>query len=203
MSGARSRASTPADRAAAAAEVRQLRDALVGDFNTTFRGTYLFSGTRVDVQPYVGTARRLDLPGRCRDGAGRGRQGPARDRRVRRPRGRAGHRPGDVFTAMETLAVAIEAGDNAAIGTGIDALERAFERVAPAPGPPRRRRARRRRRLRPAARSCAWRPTPARQARGREHGRGHLRMNEAETAYRAALGAVGTAERLSLLDYLR
>ena len=29
------------------------------------------------------------------------------------------------------------------------------------------------------------------------------RMNEADTAYRAALGAVSSAERVSLLDYLR
>jgi flagellin-like hook-associated protein FlgL len=27
-------------------------------------------------------------------------------------------------------------------------------------------------------------------------------MNQAETAYRAALGAIGTANKMSLLDYL-
>ena len=42
--------------------------------------------------------------------------------------------PTNLFTVLDDLATAVEAGDSAAIGTAIDALERAFDRAAQAQG---------------------------------------------------------------------
>ena len=202
MSG-RGSTKQPAERAAAAAEVRQLRDALVGDFNATFRGTYLFSGTRVDVQPYVGVAGVYTY------------QGDSSSVQVEVDKnrlvtvaydGRAvaqGSESVDVFTAMETLAAAIEAGDDTAIGTGIDALEHAFERVSRLQG---RLGADERGVDAASAKLASLRlATDGRRSKLEDANMAEaiVRMNEADTAYRAALNAVGTANRLSLLDYLK
>src|SRR5262245_27504925 len=44
---------TASTRDAAAKEISGLRDALVSNLNTTFNGTYLFSGSRVDQAAYA------------------------------------------------------------------------------------------------------------------------------------------------------
>ncbi len=111
--------------------------------------------------------------------------------------------PVDVFTAMETLAVAIEAGNDTAIGTGIDALERAFERVTRLQG---RLGADERGVDAASAKLSSLRlATDGRRSKLEDANMAEaiVRMNEADTAYRAALSAVGTANRQSLLDYLK
>jgi flagellar hook-associated protein 3 FlgL len=109
----------------------------------------------------------------------------------------------DVFTAMNALANAIDAGDNTGISTGIAALQRAFDRAQRAQG------------------LLGSDETSVDAAKSRlaslrvsaEDRRSQLedvnmaeavsRLTQADTAYRAALGAVSSAERQSLLDYLR
>src|SRR5690606_38548893 len=51
--GARGTQVDDAARAAASAQIRSLRDAILGDINTTFQGTSLFAGTAVDQQAYA------------------------------------------------------------------------------------------------------------------------------------------------------
>jgi flagellar hook-associated protein 3 FlgL len=194
---------TAAERSAAAADVRQLRDALVGDINTTFRGTALFAGTRVDQQAYVAS------------GGGYTYQGDTAAVQVEVDRGRLvsvsydgqaiaqGSDPVDVFTAMETLAAAIEAGDDDAIGAGIAALDRTFDRVSRLQG---RLGADERGVDAATARLSALRlAADGRRSKLEDANMAEAitRMNEADIAYRAALSAVSSAERVSLLDYLK
>lgn len=194
---------TTAQRAAAAAEVRQLKQALVGDMNTSFRGTYLFSGTNVGVPAYVAA------------GSGYTYQGNATAVQIEVDRGRLvsvtydgqalaqGGDPVDVFTAMEDLAVAIEAGDDAGIGAGMDALDRTFDRALRLQG---RLGADERGVDAASARLSAMRlATEGRRAKleDADMAEAITRLNQGDTAYRAALSAVSSAERYSLLDYLK
>jgi flagellar hook-associated protein 3 FlgL len=190
-------------RMAAAERVRSLRDALVTDVNASFQGTYLFSGTNVEQPPYVQSGGAWTY------------QGNNSVTRVEVDRGRLvsvtldgqrimqGTDSSDLFTVLDNLATAIEAGDGAAIGTGLEAVERAFTRTQRAIGA-----------LgadEQGLDEAAVRVASLRQAA--EARRSTLedvnmaeaatRMSQADTAYRAALAAVSTAERQSLLDYLR
>lgn len=192
-----------AARTAAAERIRSLRDALATDFNTTFRGTYLFSGTNVDRPPYAQVGGVWTY------------QGNGDVTQVEVDRGRRvsvtfdgsriaqGSDPADVFTVLDDLATAVESDDSAGIEQGLAAIERAFERTQRAIGS-----------LGADEQSideATYRLASMRQSA--EVRRGHLedanlveaatRMSQADTAYRAALAAVSTAERQSLLDYLR
>jgi flagellar hook-associated protein 3 FlgL len=193
----------PTARAAAAEHIRGLRSSLVGDINTQFNGTYLFSGTRTDQAAYAQVGGVWTY------------QGDAQVVEVDIDNGRAvaisfngraiaqGSDTVDVFTALDQLAAAVEAGDNDAIGTALDAVGRAFDRTQRAIGS-----------LGADERSIddatLGRMTRRQAADVRRSAIEDVNMAEAltrlsqsDTAYRAALGAVSTAERQSLLDYLR
>jgi flagellar hook-associated protein 3 FlgL len=194
---------TAASRAATANQVRSLRESLLADFNTTFNGTYIFSGTAADSRTYELVAGAWTYQGNA----------DTTDVQVENGRlvsitfdGRAIAQGGDtkdVLTALDDLATAIEAGDGAAMTAEIDAIERAFDRTQRAIG------------------SLGADSVELDEARTRlstlrvaaETRRSLLedanmaeavtRLSQADTAYQAALAAVSTAERRSLLDYLR
>lgn len=194
---------TAASRAALAADVRGLRDSLVSDFNASYGGVYLFAGTSSTQPAYVQSGGTWNY------------QGNAETQQVEIARGRTvgvtlngqtiaqGSDPNDVFAVLENLALAIESGSSTAVQTELDALDRAFDRALRAQGSL-------------GADERAVYDASARAADlklAAEARRSSLedanmaeavtRMQQADTAYRAALGAVSTAERLSLLDYLR
>ena len=192
-----------AARSAAAERVRSLRESLVGDINIRANGSSLFSGTAADQPAYALVAGTWTYQG---DAA-------ATDVEVERGRtvavtfnGRQivqGSDATDVFTVLDDLASAIEAGDGTAIDAGLAALDRAFARTQQAIGS-----------LGADQRSsdeASVRLASMRQAANVRRGsledadlaESTIRLTQAETAYRAALGAVSTAERQSLLDYLR
>jgi flagellar hook-associated protein 3 FlgL len=190
-------------RAAAAEQVRSLRQALLTDVNSSFHGTYLFGGTNVDQPPYAQVGGTWTY------------QGNNTVTRVDVDRGRTvaitvdgqqiiqGSDPADLFSTLDALALAIENGDEAAIQAGIDAVERAFDRTQRAIGA-----------LGADERSLdestirlatLRRASEARRSSLEDVNMAEAatRMSQADTAYRAALTAVSTAERQSLLDYLR
>jgi flagellar hook-associated protein 3 FlgL len=194
---------TPASRAAAAERVRGLRESIVADINTSFRGAYLFSGTNADQPPYVQSAGAWTY------------QGTSAVSRVDIDTGRQvaitfngqqilqGTDSTDVLTALDALADALDAGDGAGIEAGVAAMERAFDRTQRAIGS-----------LgadeqgldEAAVRLAATRQAAEIRRAGLEDANmveAATRMSQADTAYRAALAAVSTAERQSLLDYLR
>lgn len=192
-----------AARASSAQTLRSLRQALVSDLNTTFNGNYLFSGTNSNTAAYAQVAGTWTY------------QGNADTAQVDVEAGRTvsvsfngqaiaqGSDTTDVFTALDTLATAVENGDNAGISTGLDALQRAFDRAQRAQ----------------ALLGTDEQGVDAAQVRlsalrtASDNRRSKLedvnmaeavtRLQQADTAYRAALGAVSSAERQSLLDYLR
>ena len=190
-------------RMAAAERVRSLRDALLTDVNASSQGTYLFAGTGVTQPPYVQSGGAWTY------------QGTNDVTRVEVDNGRSvsvtfngqqiiqGGDASDLFTVLDSLATAIETADGAAIQASLAAVERAFTRTQRALGA-----------LgadEQGLDEVTIRLTSLRQAA--ETRRSTLedanmaeaatRMSQADTAYRAALTAVSTAERQSLLDYLR
>jgi flagellar hook-associated protein 3 FlgL len=196
---------SPAQREAAAMALEGIRAALLDGFNTSFRGTYIFSGASSDTPPYQLNANGVDV-----DPYGGNAQEVAVDIGEERSvtvmfngetivqRGAAD----DLFANINAPIVAARAGDNDALGNGIVALKGAFERVSAAQG--------RvgiglnvvdveRNRLEQIRIAGIARLSQLEEANMAE---AISEMSQAEMAYRAALGAVSTGGRMSLLDFL-
>jgi flagellar hook-associated protein 3 FlgL len=201
--GARGSNVSSAARAAASAEVRSLRDAILEEINTEYQGSSMFAGTAVDQPAYARVAGVWTY------------QGNASVASVEIQRGQAvavtfdgqsilqGSDTANVLTELDALAAAIDAGDNTAIGAGIDAVERAFDRTQRAIGALG---ASERAVDEAALRLSSLKTTVETRRSSLEDvnlAEAVTRMTQAESAYRAALTAVSTAERQSLLDYLR
>lgn len=190
-------------RSAAIDTVNGLSQSLLADINSTFNGDSMFSGTATNAPAYAKVGGVWTY------------QGNAQTTQVEVERGQLisvnangqniikGSDSTDLFTALDDLATAITNGDNTAIGVSLDALNRAFDRALQAQA-----------RLGTDERSvddASVRLSALRVAA--ETRRSTLedanmaeavtRLTQADTAYKAALGAVSSAERLSLLDYLR
>jgi flagellar hook-associated protein 3 FlgL len=201
--GAQGSQANAAARASSAQTLRSLRDALLGDVNTTFNGNYLFSGTNATSQPYAQVGGAWTY------------QGNDTTAQVEVESGRTvsisfdgqaivqGSDSVDVFSALDALADAVEAGDNDGISTGLAALQRAFDRAQRAQGllgadeQSVDAATARLSTLRTASESRRSKLEDANMAEA------ITRLTQADSAYQAALGAVSTAERQSLLDYLR
>jgi flagellar hook-associated protein 3 FlgL len=191
---------TDQQRHALAQQIRGIRDNILLDFTGQYRGAYIFSGTATltppfskdasgTVQPYAGTSavQVLDIE---------------RSRAVEVTID-GGLVAGDLFPALESLATAIETENLPQVDAGIASLNAAFNRVTSAQtrvgitlgdleG--------HRSRLDAARRSADSRRSSLEDANLAE---AISRMQQAETAYKAALGALGTNTRVSLMDYLR
>ncbi|HWB16665.1 MAG TPA: flagellin, partial [Vicinamibacterales bacterium] len=190
-------------RDSAAQAIRGLRDSLVTDFNTTFNGTYLFSGTAVDQPSYAQVGGVWTYQGNADTAQVEVQHGQLVSTTVNGQAVAQGSDTTDVFTTLDQLADAIEAGDDDAITNGLSALDRAFDRTLQAQG-----------RLGAAENSvddATARLQVLRQAADTRRStledanlaESATKMSQADTAYRAALGAVSSAERQSLLDYLQ
>lgn len=197
---------SPAQREAAALALEGVRTALIDDFKTSFRGVYIFSGADSDVPPY-----QLNADGVTVDPYA----GSSREVAVDIGEDRAvtvmfdgetiaqGGAAQDLFADINDLIVAARAGDNDALGAGIDALKNAFARVTSAQG-------------RVGIGLNTVEVERSRLEEIRIAGLARLsgledanmaeaisEMSQAEMAYRAALGAISTGGRMSLLDFLR
>lgn len=202
---ARSTVLTATQREATAGELEAIRDAIFSDLNTKFRGTFLFSGAASTTQPYT------------RVGAGpiSAYQGSTTTTSVDVDRSTQiqvtfngdelarGTDASDIFQAMDALITAVRAADATGIDTGLQALERAFDRAV-----------QRQSRVGGSLRAIDDERTRLQALRlaGAQRLSGHedaniveaiSGMTQAETAYRAALGAVGNTARMSLLDFIR
>jgi flagellin-like hook-associated protein FlgL len=114
-----------------------------------------------------------------------------------------GSDPQDVLTTLDSLIAAIQAGTNpAAIQSGMDALKRAFDRATHAQtlvGIDEKSVDDTNVRLQGDRTAATTRLSADQDANMAE---AMTRMAQAQTTYRAALGAVGTASQMSLMDYL-
>jgi flagellar hook-associated protein 3 FlgL len=201
---ARGSVPTQAQRDAAAGELLAIRDALLSDISTQFQGTYLFSGSRITTAPFASTGAGIsayqgDSSSTVID------VGTSRTAALSFDGGAIfqGSDATHVLDALTTLAAAVKSGDDAGIGAGLDALKRAFDRAT-------------------SAQSSIGNNlkalddgriqiTTAKNAADRlaskvenvDLAEAATRLAQAETAYRAALGAFATIGRQSLMDYLR
>jgi flagellar hook-associated protein 3 FlgL len=194
----------PLSRTAASAKLATLRDSLAGDLNTQFRGTYVFAGSEAQSVPYTKDA----TTGVWSYGGDASPVSAAvgRNRSVTMTLdGQAiaqGADAADLFTELDALVIGVRDGDEAAIGRGIAALTRTFDRTVQAQS-------------RIGNDEASTSDGQAQLVSLRIAGVARLskdqdanmaeavtRMNQAQIAYQAAIGAVGKSSKLSLLDYL-
>jgi flagellar hook-associated protein 3 FlgL len=202
---ARGTTKTQVQRDAAATDLEGIRDTIFGDINTSFNGTYVFSGSASTVAPYT----------RAGSGPVSAYAGSASEMVVDIDQQRAvkiafdgqlvtqGTDAQDIFTEFDNLIAAVRAGDDAGIDAGMQALQRMFNRVSTAQGrvgADMRTIDEQKLRLSELRRASVKRLSSLEDTNMAEAITG---MAQADAAYRAALGAVNSVTRMSLMDYLR
>ncbi len=195
---------TPAQREAAAEELRSLREAVIEDLNTTFRGSFLFGGAAGSTKPFATTGGVVDPYA-----------GSTREVQVDIDRGRSvtvafdgstiaqGSDVTDIFAAFDQAAAAAVAADGTAMGDAFDAMGRAFDRATrtqSSVGASIRAVADHKQRLSDASLASGTRIASLEQANMAEAISG---MQQSEVTYEAALAAAARTARVSLFDYLR
>ena len=195
---------TVAQRTAAAQQLDGLKAALLDDFNTSVQGTYLFAGTRSTTKPYV-----ADNSGTVAAYAG-----SATEVQVDIDQDNAvtvvfnggaltqGSDPSDVFATIDTLIASVNAGDSDAITNGIASLANVFARVTAAQsgvGASMQALDTEKLRLSATKLASAERLSKLEDANMVEAITG---MQQADQAYKAALGATAATAKISLMDYL-
>jgi flagellar hook-associated protein 3 FlgL len=196
---------TPEQRTAVAEELRGIRSGLLDNFNTSFQGTFVFAGANSTtapytvggggaVGPYAGSTTELEVEiGDARTVT------MAFDGNTIAQGGDAQH----LFDTLDDLITAVTAADENAITTGISALERAFDRASTAQsrlGNDMHEIDSQKMRLQQMKLSSTERLAKLESANMAE---AITNMAHADAAYQAALGAVSSATRVSLLDYLK
>jgi flagellar hook-associated protein 3 FlgL len=200
---ARTSTATDSSRAALASSIRGLRDSVLTQINAQFAGRPLFAGSASEGRAYDGTPGNWSYLG----------TNDVVQLEVQRDRlvsvtfdGQdilQGSDAVNVLDALDALADAVEAGDNASIQAGTDAIDRAFSRATRAQG---RLGADERGVTDATAQLSSLRlasETRRSQAEDANLAEAITKLSAADTAYRAALAAVAKEERLTLLDYLR
>jgi flagellar hook-associated protein 3 FlgL len=195
---------TQSQRDAAANELLGIRDALMSDINTQFQGAYLFSGSQVTVAPYsvtggVISAYQGDHDTNAIDiGTGRSVASTFDGSAIMQ-----GTDSVHILDALTNLAAAVSAGDEAGMDAGIQALNRAFDRANAAQA-----------RVGNDERSLDDTKALISSARvgsvtrlssieDVDLAQAASRLSQADTAYRAALAAMSTIGKISLMDYLK
>jgi flagellar hook-associated protein 3 FlgL len=201
--GARGSTVSASGRAAARDALTGIRDSIAGDINTTFNGSYLFSGSKAATKSYAQTAGVWTY------------QGDAVPVTLAVDRSRSvtlatsgqailqGSDSSDVLTVLDSLATAAASGDAAGLDAGMDALNRAFRRAIEAQG-----------HVGTEQQSVSDGQTRlatlrlasvAQLSKDREANvvEAIAKMNQAQITYQAALGAVAAASKVSLLDYIK
>jgi flagellar hook-associated protein 3 FlgL len=196
---------TASQREATAKQLEGLRDAVFDDMNTTFRGTYLFSGGMGLDAAFL----------RNPDGSITAYRGDSSSVSVDVDRTRSvqvsfdgsqltqGQAAEDLFATFAKVIAAVRGADQPAMAEGLKALEAAFDRVVRAQsgvGADLNALDDQRARLSEMKLASKTRLSKTEDANMAES---ITEMEQADTAYQAALGAVATRSRLSLLDYLK
>jgi len=201
---ARNSTATAAQRAAASAELLAIRDAIMADLNTQVQGDYLFGGTQSDTMPFSTSGGTISAY-----------QGSTTTSSIDIANGRSvansldgsalaqGSDAEHVLTVLTDLAAAVSSGDAAAIETGVQGINRAFDRAVSmqsAVGNDLRTIDEVRAQITDLRLQTAARLKSIEQV---DLADAMVKLSEADAAYRAALGAMSTVGRLSLMDYLR
>lgn len=195
---------TDEQRDAYARELAAIRDSLFSDFTTTFNGTYLFSGQAATVAPYQKAANgtisaysgttsaiAVDIDRHTSVAVSFNADAIAR-----------GSDASDIFTSLTQAIAAVLAGDGAGMAAAGTAMERAFERTTAAQsqnGAGLREIEIQKGRLADQRNASKTRTSNFEDANMAES---ITKMSQADTAYKAALGAIATTGRITLMDYL-
>lgn len=196
---------TQTQRDALALELEGLRDAILRDVNTQFRGQFLFGGATATTQPYTrdttGTVStyqastvEVSVDVDAEHEVGIAFNGEALTK---------GSAADDLFVALDRAITAVRTGDEPALGTALDDLKGALERASTLQsriGASLRTIDDDRVRLGESARAVKAQISTLEDVNLAEAITG---LAEAETAYRATLGVTGQLHDLSLLDYLK
>ncbi len=190
-------------RAAAAAALRGIRDAVAYDVNAKVDGHYVFGGAESDSQPYRVVDGAWVYAGDANEVTAEVARGRSALRTMDGQRILKGEDATDLLSVIDSLAVAVAAADTPTIDAGMAALDRAFARVSRAQS-------------RVGADQVTVQESGDRlidlklasEARLSLHENVDMaeaitRMTNARTAYDAALAAVGARSQHSLLDFLR
>ncbi len=180
-----------------------IRDAIAGDINASFNGTYLFGGSKSTTQPYTKVGGTWTYGGDSSSVSVKVDTTRSVTTAMDGQQILQGSDSTDVLTALDNLAASVQAGDNTGIQNGIDALNRAMSRTIQAQT-----------QVGTDEASIASIQTSLTTRRAAASSRlsddqdanmadAITTMNQAQVAYQAALGAVSTANKTSLLDYLR
>jgi flagellar hook-associated protein 3 FlgL len=192
-------------RAALAQELGGIRDALLDNMNSTLHGRYLFGGAAVTTRPYTVTPPATSPAYVASNNEVRADVGSERSVTIAFD-GEAitrGGEPEDVFETLDQLIADVAAGDSDAIGTGLSAIARAFDRATAAQtriGSDLQLIDAQKLRLQQMKLSGNERLAKLEQVNMAE---AITEMQHADAAYQASLGAIGTASRTSLMDYLK
>jgi flagellar hook-associated protein 3 FlgL len=203
--GANGTDKTSLQREAAAQTLIGLRDAILGDFNTSFNGIYVFSGTNSSTPPY-------SLAPVTEAGVY---QGNADEATVDVASGRTakvtyngqslakGTATSDILTEFKSLIDNVRAGNSTQISSGMQALQTALDRISAVQtsvGT----QMKSLEELKPQLSEMKLQAeTRLDKTENVDMAEAISGMTQAETAYRAALGAAGAATKTSLMDYIR
>jgi len=204
VAGARGSSAGQSQRDAAAGKLQQISDALLGDFNAQSHGTYLLSGTSATTAPFTKTGATISAyQGNTQSTTVD--VSPQRSLQVSFDGGAIaqGSDATDIFTVLSTVAAAVTAGDSAGMQAGLDALDRALTRATTAQS----------QvgtnlstlddsRLRLTSQQLDVK-TNLSATEDANMAAAITQMSQADTAYRAALGALGRISTVSLMDYLK
>lgn len=199
---ARNSVATATQREAAAQTLEGIRDSLVADLNTSFRGVYVFGGGEATTAPYARIAGSWTYQGDNAPVSVDVGPGQPVDVSLDGEAIAQGSEASNILNDLEALIVAVRAGDQAGMTTGTTAIDRAFLRATRAQsgvGVDQQSLAEREGQITATRLAVLARVSKDEDA---DLAYAIAEMNRADTAYRAALGAVGTASRTSLLDYL-
>jgi flagellar hook-associated protein 3 FlgL len=194
---------TAQHRDAAALALEGIRDSLAADLNTTFRGAYVFGGGEATTPPYAKVGGVWTYQGDATPTAVDIGPGQTVDITLDGQALAQGTDTTNILDQLETLIVAVRAGDQAGMTTGMAAIDRAFlraTRTQTGVGVDQQAIDERQPQITATRLAIVTRVSKDEDA---DLAIAISEMTRAETAYRAALGAVGTASRQSLMDYLR
>lgn len=203
VSGARGTSADANTRDALAATLTGLRDSLIADLNTKFQGTALFAGAESQNVAYAMVSGAWTY------------QGDQATVSVEVSGGRSvtigldgasiaqGADANNLFAEFDAMIAAVQAGDDAGMAAGMAALDRAFQRTTRAHsfvGADQKSVDEEQQRVSDLRLASLRRVSKSEDVNLAE---AITEMSNAQTAFEAALQAVGSASRVSLLDYLR
>lgn len=203
--GARGTTQTPVQREAKALDLEGLRDGIQRDVNTQFRGAYIFGGAAGTTKPYQsnsggvissyqGSTNEVFVDVDTEHEVNIAFNGEALAK---------GAEPDDIFVALNDAIAAVRSGNESGLGAALEAIEKAQSRAAAMQsrvGASLRTVEADKISLAAAARSSAARVSALEDA---NLAAAISSMTQAETIYRAALGAAAQVNRVSLMDYLQ